>query len=302
MNEVVEKLAEELGITAAEANALLSDEERNEIAELNGEEPVKTATQAVTDNPPVKAPVVSKEDTERLQQEGKETAREIENARSASDSVARSVLLKRAEELATKPAHAAVFLDGFAAGLVDCGVKETIAVTRKAEAKAVLDAYSKTIADNLTDARKALVEFTGGYHEFIVKCREIRGVQAGRGRKLQAGPKSKLNESETERAKDLIHGMSVGQAMEASVVLGNQVLRMQDGELATIRLVANVYLQPLMVSKDVGIRKWATDSHERAIQILTAADKAKPQQDAHDNTAHGIIPVPQPAVEQSIAA
>ena len=37
MNEVVEKLAEELGITAAEANALLSDEERNEIAESSSE-------------------------------------------------------------------------------------------------------------------------------------------------------------------------------------------------------------------------------------------------------------------------
>src|SRR3990167_123046 len=169
MNEVVENLAEELGITAAEANALLSDEQRNEIAELNGEEPVRTATQTVTDNAPVTAPVISKEETERLQLVGKETAVEIEQARSASDSVARSVLLKRAEELATKPAHCAAFLDGFASGLVELGVKETIAKTRKAEAKAVLDAYSKTITANLTDARKALVEFTGGEQRLFLQ-------------------------------------------------------------------------------------------------------------------------------------
>ena len=73
MSEAIEKLAEELGITAGEVNALLSDEERDEIAGQSGETPVKTATQAVADNAPVK-PVISPDDIARLTQEGKDTA------------------------------------------------------------------------------------------------------------------------------------------------------------------------------------------------------------------------------------
>ena len=306
--ESVEKLAQELGITAGEVNEMLTAEERAAMQEDAGDTPVESQLDGALgpDKAPATpvAPVVSKEDTERLQALGKETAHEIENARSASDNVAKRVLVKRAEEVAAKPEHAAIFLDGFASGLTEYGLSDGIVRTRKTEAKAVIDAYRKTVTDNLTDARKALIEFTGGYHDFILKAREIRGPL---GHKSKApgthAPKSKLNESETQRAKDLIHTMSASQAMDAAVVVGNQLLKQQNGELSTIRLVANVYLQPLMLSKDAGIRKWATDAQERALQILDAADKANIVTAASDNTGHGVISVPQPEVQtQQIAA
>ena len=300
IKNVVEEIAADLGITAAEASALLTDEERAEVGEQDGDTPVKTATQAVTDNAPVKGPILSKEVADQLLQAGKDTAKEIENARSASDSVARSVLLARAEEISTKPEQVVVFLDGFALGLTECGVKDSVVRVRKAEARAVMEAWSKTIADNLTDARKALVEYTGTYHDFITACRNIRGTKP---HKVQ-GPrvKTRLNESEADRVKELLHGMSAGQAADASVVIAAHVSRMPDGDLAMIRLVSNVYLQHLALSKDAGIAKWAGDARDRAMAILEAAEKANPQQPAADHTAHGIIAVPQPAVQQQAAA
>ena len=300
IKNVIEEIAADLGITAAEANALLSDEQRAEVGEQGGDEPVKTATQAVIDNAPAEAPILSKEVAEQLLQAGKDTAKEIENARSASDSVARSVLLARAEEISTKPEQVVVFLDGFALGLTEYGVKDSVIRVRKAEARAVMEAWSKTIADNLTDARKALVEHTGTYHEFITTCREIRGIKP---HKVQ-GPrvKTRLNESETDRAKELMHGMSAAQAQEAAVVIGAHLLRMQDGEIATIRMVSNVYLQQLMLSKDKGIALWALETRERGLSIVAAYEKAKQQESQHDNTAHGLIAIPQPAVQQQVAA
>lgn len=300
--ESVEKLAAELGITAGEVNALLTDEERAELQEQAGDTPVDTATASLESAAPVPVvPAISAETVTRLTELGKATAHEIEDARSASDSVAKRVLVKRAEEVCGNLAEASAFLDGFALGLKDYGLSDGIVKSRKTEAKAVIDAYRKTISDNLTDARKALIEFTGGYHDFISKAREIRGPLGVRRAPGTHAPKSKLNESETQRAKDLIHTMSASQAMDAAVVVGNQLLKQQDGELSTIRLVANVYLQSLMVSKDVGIRKWATDAHERAMQILDAAEKAKPEKATVDNTAHGVIAVPQPEVQQVAA-
>ena len=301
--ESVEKLAQELGITAGEVNAMLTDAERAEMQEDAGDTPVDTSTAAVESAAPVPAiPVISDADKQRLELLGKETAHEIENARSASDNVAKRILVKRAEEVCAKPEQAAIFLDGFASGLAECGLSDGIVRTRKTEAKAVIDAYRKTVTDNLTDARKALIEFTGGYHEFILKAREIRGPLGNKSKAPGThAPKSKLNESETQRAKDLIHTMSASQAMDAAVVVGNQLLKQQNGELSTIRLVVNVYLQPLMLSKDAGIRKWATDAQERALQILDAADKAKPEETTVDHTGHGVISVPQPEVQQIAA-
>ena len=300
--ESVEKLAAELGITAAEANELLTVEERAELQGQAGDTPVVTATGSMESKAPA-APVelVSKEDTERLETLGKATAHEIEDARSASDAVAKTVLLKRAEAVSGNVAHAAIFLDAFALGLKECGLSDGIVRARKSEAKTVCDAYRKTISDNLTDARKALIEFTGGYHEFILKCREIRGVTGKPKAPGIPAIKTRNTDSETQRVKDLIHTMNPSQAMDAAVVVGNQVLKAQNGELSTIRLVVNVYLQPLMLSKDAGIRKWASDAQERALQILDAAEKAKPQSASVDNTAHGVISVPQPEVQQIAA-
>jgi hypothetical protein len=245
-------------------------------------------------------PVISDADKARLITLGKVTAHEIEDARSASDTVAKRVLVKRAEEVGMKPAEASAFLEGLELGLLECGLKEGVAKQRKTEAKAVIDAYRKTITDNLTDARKALIEFTGGYHDFIVMAREIRGPLGVRKATGNKAIKSRLSEGESQRAKDLIHTMSAAQALDAAVVIGNQVLKSQGGELSTIRLVANVYLQPLMLSEDAGVRKWATDAYERALQILDAADKAKPEVTTVDHTGHGVIHIPQP--EMAVAA
>jgi hypothetical protein len=304
MNQTVEQIAAELNITAAEVNAMLSDAERAELGKEAGDTPVATSTQTVTDNAPASAPVlVTDEDRKKLLDSGKATAHEIEQARSASDSVARTVLLARAAEVAAKPVQATIFLEGFGLGLLECGVKETVVKVRKAEAKAVLEAYSKTITENLTEARKELIEFTGGYHAFILACRMIRGTQGHKAPGTKA-VKTRLNESESQRAKDLLHSMSAGQAADAAVVIGNHLLKMQDGELAMIRLVANVYLQQLALSEDVGIAKWASDSRERAIAILEAAEKARPVAQVSDHTAHGVIPIPQPAesaVQQAAA-
>src|SRR3990167_5820072 len=207
MNEVVEKLAEDLGITAAEANALLTEDERAEIDEAQGGPVVTNATQVEQHA----QPAITEHEQKRLHELGKETAREIESARSASDSVAKNLLLKRAQEFATEPAKAVLYLPGFEAGLKEAGCSDGIVKTRKTEAKAVVDAYARIVAEQLNDARDKLIAFAGGYHDFIMLAREIRGKRVT----LGAGDKAKkvrLSETEQERAAGLLRNMSAGQA------------------------------------------------------------------------------------------
>jgi len=299
----IEELALEHGVTAGEVNALLTNAER---AEVNGAgAPIASNAQQLEAAAPV-SPVAAISDTERdaTIAEGKETANEIENARNASDTVARTVLLARAEQYVGKVAHATVFLSGFEMGLKECGLTDGIVKSRKSEAKAVIEAYAKTIAENLAEAREKMEAFTGGYHAFITLCREVRKIGATTPTQAPGdkGRKARLSDSEDVRARALLRSMSNGQATEAAVIIGSHIRSMPDGELAMVRLVANVYLSQLAMSKDAGIVKWATDSRERALVILAAADKAAGKDTASDHTGHGIISMPSPVIVEKLAA
>ena len=294
MTNHVEQIAQDLGLTAGEVNALLTDAERAAITETGGDTPIPGNAEQLAQSAP--APAVTEAEGKEAYGLGQETAKEIENARSASDAVAKELLLRRAADFATRPAVAQFYLDGFAQGLTELHVKDSVIRARKSEAKAVIDAYAKTITEKLDDARARMVTFSGTYHEFITLAREIRGKTTNRASGEKSTVKQKLTETETERAKGLLRSMSAGQAAESAVLLGNHLFAMPDGEMAVIRMVANVYLTQLAMSKDVGVAKWAGDARDRAFAILDAWEKAKPGAQVQTATAS----IPAPAVQQVV--
>jgi hypothetical protein len=293
MSKQVEELAAELGITAGEANALLTDDERAMVEKDNGTTAVHTNAQQINESAGV---VMSADEKGRLETLGRDTAIEIEDAKRASDSVAKSLLLHRAQELVAQPGSAEPFLTGFAAGLKFRGVPDGVIKSRKTDAKAVIDAYARIVRDHLDEAREKLVNFTGGYHDFIVLARDIRGRAPTKATGDRA--KRKLTATQEEKAIEYLKQMTPGQAASAAVVLESHLRGMPDGEIAVIRMLANVHLGPLTQSQDKGIAKWANDARDGAERILAAWEKSRTVRQVADHTAHGVLSVPQPAVAE----
>jgi hypothetical protein len=292
--KAIQQHAEEQGITAGEVNASLLDSERGQL--VDGEQPVATSPVNNPENAP--APTVPEAEQAECRKIGSNTAHEIEDARNASDSVAKALLLQRAQEFASRPNHVQFYLDGFAQGLTELHVKDSVVRARKSEAKAVVDAYAKTVTEKLEDARAKLEQCAGTYHEFITLAREIRGKTTNR----PTGSKSvkqRLTDNEQERALELIRSMTAGQASDAAKLVAAHLFSMTDGEMAVLRMLDNVFMARLAMSTDSGISKWATDSRSRIYFILDAWEKSRPVTQVAQHTAPAI---PEPATEQRLAA
>lgn len=236
---------------------------------------MQTNTQGITEAPSVTAeelkakllPFVGK---------GKALAVAIETARTQSDTVARAELLSVARELAGKADESKALLDGFAEELTARKLADGIVRTRKSEAKAVLDAWSKPAGDDVDGARKRMTEHAGGYHDFITLCREVRDGKPASERQgsNEKGKRERLNDKEVARSKELVASMSIAQATETAQAVAARTFSLKDGEIAAIRLMQSTYLHQLMQSKDKGIATYAAECSERWLTIVTAHDKA----------------------------
>ena len=104
---------------------------------------------------------------------GRKLAETLSGTKTDADRTMRLKVLEAAAEVSHDQALTKATLDGVKEFYIAKGVNPAVATARKSEIKAIFDAVIAD-ASNLAE----LQEYTGGWHEFIVRARGLRGTIA----------------------------------------------------------------------------------------------------------------------------
>lgn len=200
---------------------------------------------------------------------GLSDGKEIQAEQARAETFARNRIIERAMELAGMPAQDD-WLEGYANSF-SADTNNPTRKVRKAEAKAVFEAWTKPVSGTVDQAREKLVSFSGHDNEFFDLAREIRGKKGG-GQPAGSRHKS-VSAGQFEKVADKMPLLNASQSLEVTKAVTATMAKLPNADILLIRKLYSVDLPAIeRVTDDAGIMKFVSDTRERAQQILDAHD------------------------------